>query len=245
MTDSIDVDALRRARGWSQARLAQELRDTAKSRGQQLPSDETLIRQIRFWSRGERVPTAFYAELLRAAFGLRPAAREPEPPEDFTAELERADQLMDDGLAAALEAHTQSLRMLDRRIGAKSLLAQAEAHVASLDEFVTWASGPAIRRQLARIAAEAAALAGWQALDLRRPKQSWMLHRRARAFARESDDASVIAHVTAQQAYALLDAGRTTEAVAQFEAARVEAGTQVPPLVQAWLAAAEAEGPSR
>ncbi len=241
MADSLDIDALRRARGWSQVRLARELRAAAARRGQQLPGDESLVRQVRFWAGGTRTPTTFYVELLREVFGLGAAPVTPEAPELFALELDRADAVVDDGLVGALEAHTQSLRLLDRRVGAQALLAQAEAHVQMIEGFVRWASTETARRGLARIGAEAAALAGWQALDLGRPKQSWLLHRRGQALARESEDPAVIAHVTAQQAYALLDAGRVDRAVAQFEAARGEAGTRVAPILRAWLAAAEAE----
>lgn len=52
----------------------------------------------------------------------------------------------------------------------------------------------------------------------------------------------MLAHVTAQQAYALLDAGQAGDAVALVQYAhRPEAANRVPPRLRAWLAAAEAE----
>ncbi|MGL5851346.1 MAG: hypothetical protein ACRCZD_11250 [Phycicoccus sp.] len=56
-----------------------------------------------------------------------------------------------------------------------------------------------MRSELAAAGAEAVALAGWQALDLGRPRASWRLHAEACSLAYESGDLSVIAHVTAQQ----------------------------------------------
>lgn len=239
--DSIDVAGLCAAHGWTRARLIKALRNVAALEGRELPSDDSLKRMIRLWVNGTRRPSEDYAGLLARAFGISQVQAGIESTEDFFDLMERADSTVDADLVTALEAQTQSLRELDRRLGAHRLLAQAEGHARNAADLVQWAPLGKIRRQLAATGAEAAALAGWQALDLGRPKTAWKLHALGRALAQESDDASVIAHVTAQQAYALLDVGRAEQSVSHVVAARAAAGTTVPGVVRAWLAAAEAE----
>jgi len=217
------------------------MRRVAASDRWELPSDESLRRMIRQWANGSRRPSSDYAALLARVFGIVQVQIGPEATDEFLELLDRGDSAADEGLVLALEAQTQSLRVLDRRLGARRLLGQAEAHARNVADLVQWSPFGQVRDALAAAGAEAAALAGWQALDLGRPKASWSLHQQARALAQESADPSVIAHVTAQQAYALLDAGRATRAVAQFERARESAGSRIPGVVRAWLAAAEAE----
>ncbi|GAB7192140.1 hypothetical protein NUM3379_28490 [Kineococcus sp. NUM-3379] len=55
----------------------------------------------------------------------------------------------------------------------------------------------AVKRELAGVAAGTVAPAGWQALDLSRPKRCWEQHRRARGLAQASEDAGVVTYVTA------------------------------------------------
>ncbi|MGL4177524.1 MAG: hypothetical protein ACRCSN_15770 [Dermatophilaceae bacterium] len=196
---------------------------------------------IRLWANGTRAPSDHYSALLARAFGVAEVQAQPETLGEFEALLGQGDSAIDDGTVVALEAHTQSLRVLDRRLGARRLLTQSEAHARAVADLVQWSSLGRLRSELAAAGAEAAALAGWQALDLGRPRASWRLHAEARSLAYESGDPSVIAHVTAQQAYVLLDSGRTAQAVSQFERARAQAGSRVPGVVRSWLAAAEAE----
>jgi hypothetical protein len=90
--------------------------------------------------------------------------------------------------------------------------------------------------------ADAAALAGWQALDAGDPRKAWDLHDIAKSAARQADNAASLAHVTAQQAYALLDAGQPADAVELLDYANSRANTsQIPPRLRSWLAAAHAE----
>lgn len=110
-----------------------------------------------------------------------------------------------------------------------------------MSELVGYAPFGAVRRELAGVAAETAALAGWQALDLGKPKRCWELHQRGRSLALESEDAAVVAHVTAQQAYALLDVNKPDKAYAQITAIRETAASSVPAVLRAWLAAAHGE----
>jgi transcriptional regulator with XRE-family HTH domain len=146
-------------------------------------------------------------------------------PDELSSRLSWAGAALDAELVVLFEQQTQSYRLLDRRLGARQLLAQTEGHVL----------------QMAAALAEAAALAGWQALDLGQPDRAWSLHETARAAAAQSGDSAVIAHVCAQQAYALLDVDRPADAVDQVRHARETAGTRIPGILRAWLWAAEAE----
>jgi hypothetical protein len=73
------------------------------------------------------------------------------------------------------------------------------------------------------------------------PGRAWRHHEIAKTAALGSGSLAVVAHVTAQQGYALIDVDRTTEAVTLMRHARQVAGTRVPAVVQSWLWAAEAE----
>ena len=237
----LDIGGLCKARGWSRPRLAHELRVLARREGTTLPGDESLVRMIRLWDNGSRVPSDAYARLLQRALRVTQVEDSCEDDAELVRRLDRVGTAVDSDLIQALDGHTESLRRLDRRIGAEQLLGQSEVHVRTVTDLVAFATLGKRRQALAAIGAEAAALAGWQALDLGRPKRSWSLHQQARALALEASDVGVLAHVTAQQAYALIDVGRPSEAAEQMAAARHAAGSGMPDVVNAWLAAAEAE----
>ncbi|GAA0333052.1 hypothetical protein NE235_13335 [Actinoallomurus spadix] len=85
------------------------------------------------------------------------------------------------------------------------------------------------------------ALAGWQALDVGTPRESWEHFERAKSAAREAEDPSLLAFATAEQAYVLLDLGNAEQAAELVEYARHQAAGKVPDLMRTWLAAAQAE----
>jgi hypothetical protein len=243
-----DIQQLQQQRGWSRGRLILELRQAARRQDiGQLPSEDSLRRMIREWIAGDRGLSKLYADLLTDALGApfatgRDAAGEPDDAgEELRARLDHARAVVDPGLVELLERHTDGLRTLDRQLGARELLAQTVAHVDQLTNLLTYALPGGTRPALAAAAAEAAALAGWQALDLGRPKQAWDLHETAKVAARDSGSAAVIAHVTAQQAYALLDVDKPADALALIRHAKGASNRGTPAVVQAWLWAAEAE----
>jgi hypothetical protein len=144
-------------------------------------------------------------------------------------------------VAFLFSAQVETMRQLDRRLGAETLLPQLDAQIAQMEKLLKFGTVPAAREALAAVLTEAATLAGWQALDLGRYQHSWDLHETAKAAARESGVPALVAHAMAQQAYVLLDLGRSAEAVAQVRYAREQAGRSLPPLMESWLFAAEAE----
>lgn len=246
------IGHLSAARGWTRTQLISELRRVAREREIQLPGDESLKRMIREWANGHRGLSDFYADLFAAVFGVAFASSpvHGHESESFTA----ADSLVTDELAARLAAaagidaglirlfedQTQSLRLLDRRLGARGILPQTEAHMTEITDLLAYTTRPGLREPLAAAAAEVAALAGWQALDLGDPDKAWRHHELAKSVAREAGNEAVLAHVTAQQGYALIDLNQGVRAVELMKNALSLAG-QVPSVLRSWLWAAVAE----
>jgi tetratricopeptide (TPR) repeat protein len=130
--------------------------------------------------------------------------------------------------------------MLDRRLGTAALVQQTEVHVAQMQVVLERSVGGK-RADLAAALAAAAGLAGWQALDQGSIQRAWQMHDLARTAAHESGNATVLAHVTAQSAYVLLDANQGHLALQLIQSATEELGSKSPRLLSVWLAAAEAE----
>jgi hypothetical protein len=181
-------------------------------------------------------------ELSAAELGLvaEPAIADVEP-----ATLEPPERIrfsrLDNGLVVLLGAHTQSLRMLDRRLGGAATYPQTAAHVEQIEAIVRHALPGADREAAAGQLSQAAALAGWQALDMGQPSTAWRMHEIATSAGRESGDLAGSAYAQAQQAYILLDANRATDAHNLIKAGQKVAGSKVPPALRAWLKAAEGE----
>jgi tetratricopeptide (TPR) repeat protein len=148
---------------------------------------------------------------------------------------------LDNGLVQLLRGQTQSIRLLDRRLGGLPIFQQTTAHVDQIENLVRFALPSAERAAAADELGQAAALAGWQALDLGQLDEAWRLHEIAKAAARESGVIAGLVYASAQQAYVLLDAGRPTDALTLVTAARAEGASRIPPTLMAWLHAAESE----
>jgi hypothetical protein len=234
----------REARGWSQAATMRRFTAAVRRLGGTCPEGESLRRMFAYWESGQRsVHEPLYqrafievfaapAEALGLAVAVHP-------------ELEvLADGLrlftIDAELVALVERQTDTLRLTDRRVGTAVLLNQAEAHVAQIETLLHQSVGGE-RERLAAALAEAAALAGWLALDHADIQRAWHLHEQAKSAAHESGDRDVLAHVTAQQACVLLDSSEPAAAAAVIEHARSLAGDKAPRLLRAWLVATKAE----
>src|SRR5699024_10016141 len=88
--------------------------------------------------------------------------------------------------------------------------------------------------------ADAATLAGWEALDRGALDRAWRLHETAKHAAREAGSPSRLAYAIGQQSYVLLDLDQTDQAVEQLAHART-LGAGAPALLRTWLAAAHGE----
>ena len=148
---------------------------------------------------------------------------------------------IDQALIGLFQGQTQSLRLIDRKLGAHYLLVQSQSHVRQMDELLHHSIPGVVRSGLARALAEAASLTGWQALDAGRVATSWRYYELAKAAARESEDPVVLAHVSAEQIYVLLDSGRAQEALTVLRAAHDNGGGSLPALLRSWLWATEGE----
>jgi hypothetical protein len=84
-------------------------------------------------------------------------------------------------------------------------------------------------------------LAGWQALDLGDIPDSWHHYEQSRAAAAQSDSIPYQSHAAAEQAFVLIDAGATGDAVDLLSHARRRADTTAPRILRSWLAAAHGD----
>lgn len=239
---------VRADRGWKKVRLLHELRSAAGRHGETLPKDESLGRRVAVWENQGGAVSDFYRDLLCEVYGCEPADLgliEP-PPRDETPEL--IDDLsdlpefvrLDSGLVALLRAQTQGLRLLDRRLGGSTIFEQTIAHMDTVERLVRYALPGADRESAADELGQAAALAGWQALDMGRIDEAWRLHETATSAAREGGPAG-FSYARAQQGFVLLDAGRTADAHALIRSARDRVDAPFPGELVAWLHAAEGE----
>ena len=133
------------------------------------------------------------------------------------------------------------IRALDRQLGAPVVLEQMQALMATLTGLLIYSLRPGIREQLAAVLADAGALAGWQALDMGLLSQAWRHYETAKLAAREARSDTLLAHAMGEQSFALLDVGERQLAVELIGEARALTMRTGPPLLAAWLHAAEAE----
>lgn len=239
---------MRAERGWTKSQLIRQLRAAAARRKMKpLVGDESLGRRIAIWENRGGAISDYYRDLLcdvygksAAELGLIELPTEPEPQVVELVERLTLSRL-DAGLVELLRGHTQSIRMLDRRLGGATIYQQTAAHVEQIEKLVRYALPGVHREAAADELGQAAALAGWQALDMGRLDDAWRLHEVATAASRESGRPEGLAYAAAQQAYVLLDADRPADAHEVIRHAREEAGSAVPGILRSWLHAAEGE----
>lgn len=231
--------------GWSQAGAMRRFEDAVARAGDTAPSGASLKRMFAYWETGERAVTVpAYRRAFVEIYAAPPEALGFAPPDETgriaeirSRPLDLVD--VDAELVALFEAQTQYLRELDRRLGSAAQALLAGSHVEQISAVLHHSVGTQ-RAALAAALAEAAALAGWQALDRADLRGAWDYHETGRSAAAESGSPSVAAHVVAQQGFVLLDSNQPELAVeAMTRAGEQAAGC--PPLLRAWLAAAKAE----
>jgi len=246
------TSALRDARdahGWTLAQTATQLMRLAEARGVALAVTKASLRQmISDMERGRRKP-GHYKPLLCDLFG-RTAAELGFPDEAAVVPVQRSSglgELLDRAASvtpasvADLQRQVDGLRTLDRQLGSPIVVESTGRLVAVLDELMAHVLSEEIRRSLAAVLSDAAALNGWQVLNSGDTREAWRLHTLSRSAGRESGNPALLAHAMGEQAYDLLDADRAGDALGLVQAARSAAGSQVPGLLASWLAAVEAE----
>jgi tetratricopeptide (TPR) repeat protein len=208
----------------------------------------SLKTKLSRWENGhEHVSLPIYRRLFREIYGRtnEELGFPPDPADDETAELRSR-------LAAARSVNADTVelfrrqvdhaRHVDRQFGAITVLDELRATITRLQGLLTYSTGAGQREALAGVLTEAAALAGWEALDRNALDQAWDHHETAKAAAREARSTVLLAHATAQQAFILVDLGEILGAVDQLGHARALAEHSAPPLLRSWLAAAHGEG---
>ncbi|MBG0827545.1 XRE family transcriptional regulator [Planomonospora sp. ID67723] len=160
--------------------------------------------------------------------------------EELTARLE-ASAVVDPVMVMILTMETNSLRLMDRRVGGVAIADKMRAQIAHIEHVHRHAVRPGIRAQLAHVLAETSSLAGWQAINTGALADAWDHYERAKAAAREADNPAVLAYVSGEQAYVLMDLGRPAEATELLQYLHATHRDRIPPRLRTWLAAAEAE----
>ncbi|MFJ5534496.1 XRE family transcriptional regulator [Streptomyces sp. NPDC093261] len=245
------LKAARSAREWSQERLVREIERYARQHALDVASTASLRVYVSEWENGRRVISARYAKILRALLGIT------DDELSGKAELLTPTTMTDgyDDLMGRIDAarsisltmvntfmdQTELLRTMDRQMGAASLVDQMTAHLATLEDALTFAVLPDTRRPVARALAGAATLAAWQALDVGAVERAWRHYELGKRAAQEAEEPMYLAHATAEQAYVLCDAGRAPMAVQLIRDAQRLGGKAMSPRLTAWLYAAEAE----
>ena len=190
-----------------------------------------------------------HARILLGIATDEPAAAVHEPvslPGDQGQERDLLRQLasagnIDTAVVQVLQEETNAVRLLDRRLGAPAVSAKLEAHIGHLTVSLHHSLMPDRRQQLAAVLADAAALAGWQAIDMGRLDAAWNHFETATAAAREAHDNCLLAFAAGEQAYVLLDLGQPGEALDKVRAVYEQTHVAIPHQMRGWLRAAEGE----
>ena len=186
----------------------------------------------------------------RALLGLAPrqaltshsdaAGTRPGQPGELLREIASA-RSIDPAIIRILQDETDTIRLLDRRLGAPAVAAQLEAHILHVSAGLHHSLHPAQREKLAAVLADAAALAGWQAIDMGRLPAAWQHFETATAAAREAADPCLLAFAAGEQAYVLLDLGQPADALAKVRAVYDQSRSAISHQMRGWLHAAEGE----
>jgi tetratricopeptide (TPR) repeat protein len=242
------LQAARIAQGFTQASLIHAMLTRASVLNIPIAAPASLATMVSRWENGhDQVTDPGYRRLFRDILGrTNNELGFPEEPEDEgLEELRHRLTIARTVDAATIELFHQqidNIRHLDRRFGAASLLDQLTTHVTEIKRLLRFSPETPLRARLANVLADAATLAGWEALDRGALRRAWRLHETARAAAREAGSPARLAYAIAQQAFILLDLGDPTAAADQIAHARTLATlAAVPALLATWLAAAHGE----
>ncbi|MFE4516228.1 XRE family transcriptional regulator [Kitasatospora sp. NPDC056783] len=235
--------------GWSQERLVHEIERYARQRRLDVASTPSLRVYVSEWENGRRPIGPLYASVLRALLGL--TDRELlDRTTSVGSVVAGYDELVDRidsshnlslGMVDTFMAQTELLRTVDRQMGAPALVDQMQAHLAALEESLTFAVLPSTREPIARALAGAATLGAWQALDVGATERAWRHYELGKRAAAEAKEPMYLAHAMAEQAYVLSSAGKPDLAVQLAQEAHRTVGGKASPRLLAWLHAAEAE----
>ncbi|REH42552.1 hypothetical protein BCF44_11046 [Kutzneria buriramensis] len=148
---------------------------------------------------------------------------------------------VDGAVIRLLTEQLNAIRRLDRQLGAIVAYEEVKTKARQVERLMSYSLSPVVRNQLAALLSELHTLAGWQALDVGSLSESWQHYETAKSAAAESGIPSFETHSLAEQAFVLLDIGRSGDAVDVLAYARTRTDDSCSRLVRAWLAAAHGE----
>ncbi|MGH3856650.1 MAG: hypothetical protein ACRDR6_24825, partial [Pseudonocardiaceae bacterium] len=140
-----------------------------------------------------------------------------------------------------LHQQLDAIRRLDRQLGAIVVRDELNTKIRQVERLTTHSLAPGTREPLAALLSEMHTLAGWQALDLGDLPDSWHHYEHARSAAAQSGSTPHESYAVAEQAFVLIDAGTTGDAVDLLDVARRRGEAASPLALRAWLAAAHGE----
>ncbi|MPZ96231.1 MAG: XRE family transcriptional regulator [Propionibacteriales bacterium] len=242
--------AARDRAGLKQSQVIAELTRRAATAGLAIALPASLKTMLSQFGNEHRPVNEPYRGLFRSIYGLTDeelfgaepvASSEQQSEYDLFAERISSARAVGPETAEVFAQQTDALRAADCHLGVAPLLDQMATHLSTLENALSHAIVPSVRRPLAAVLADAAAIAAWQALDIGVINRAWSYHEKARAAALEAQDVVLLTHAMAQQAMVLLEVGDVASARELAQVALDEAGTKVPERFRAWLHAAEAE----
>ena len=169
------------------------------------------------------------------------AANDGEDPAVELCRLLDAARRVDRSAISLLHQQLDAIRQLDRKLGAIVVRDELKTKICQVERLAAHSLAPGTREPLAALLSEMHTLAGWQALDLGDISDSWQHYEQSRSTAAQSDSIAHQSHATAEQAFVLIDAGATQEAIDLLDSARQRADATAPGVLRAWLAAAHGE----
>src|SRR5215475_7487699 len=241
------LQVARKLLGYSAAEVIRMLLHRADALNIPVMSATSLKTKISRWENGREQVSEPYRRLFRDIYGRTndelgcPSEVEDDEASELLDRLTVASSI-DAGTVELFRQQVDHARHVDRRFGGITMLDQLRSSIGQMQDLLGYSTTRGQRRLLAGVLTEAAALAGWEALDRNAIRQSWDHHERAKTAALEAASPPLFAHATAQQAFILLDLGELDAAVEQLEDARRHAEHTSPALLRSWLAAAHGEG---
>ncbi len=254
--DGSSIRLARQATGLSQKALALKFTTAGKDLGIAIPTLHSVVGTISNWENGRNNPSDEYQMLLNAVLGERPiSVLESEEYKKLLvlpdvesransgmllAELKQADSLRLYDLDQLVGA-TEELRLLDRHGNIPETIATMERHINSLERLFDASTEPLVSLSLAGTLADAAAIAGWAALDRGRPGDSLRQFSVSMYAARYAGNRSLDAFTSAQRAYVFIDLGQFDSAQKLVAKVLQRDERYVPSELAAWLYGAQAE----
>lgn len=242
------LQAARLARpDYTQSAVVADLVKLARVRNVPVMKPGSLAIKLSRWENGHEQVSEPYRRLFREIYGRtnEELGFPPDPHADDAHDL--LDRLaigrtVDEGTVDAFAAQVEAARRLDRRFGGVTQLDVLRGLIDQVQDMLRYGGVGGHRAALATVLADAATLAGWEALDRNAVRSAWDLHETAKHAAREAESPTLFAHAAAQQALILTDLGQPDHALEQLAHARQTGDGVAPRLMRAWLAAAHGEG---